>query len=45
MIERIIRVLVTKPGLDGRFLLYGGGTSEILRNIIAREMGAPKRRS
>jgi len=24
---------------DGRFLLYGGGTSEILRNIIAKEMG------
>ncbi|KAA3664548.1 MAG: acyl-CoA dehydrogenase [Chloroflexi bacterium] len=23
---------------DGRFLLYGGGTSEILRTIIAREM-------
>ncbi|MFQ5398717.1 MAG: acyl-CoA dehydrogenase family protein [Anaerolineae bacterium] len=29
---------------DGRFLLYGGGTSEILRNIIAREMGAPKQK-
>ena len=24
---------------DGRFLLYGGGTSEILRNIIAKELG------
>lgn len=24
---------------DGRFLLYGGGTSEILRNIIAKEIG------
>lgn len=24
---------------DGRFLLYGGGTSEILRNIIAKEAG------
>ncbi len=24
---------------DGRFLLYGGGTSEVLRNIIAKEMG------
>ncbi len=24
---------------DARFLLYGGGTSEILRNIIAQEMG------
>ena len=23
---------------DGRFLLYGGGTSEILRLIIGREM-------
>ncbi len=29
---------------DARFLLYGGGTSEILHNIIAREMGAPRRR-
>jgi butyryl-CoA dehydrogenase len=29
---------------DARFLLYGGGTSEILRTIIAREMGAPQRR-
>ncbi len=28
---------------DGRFLLYGGGTSEILRTIISREMGVPKR--
>ena len=24
---------------DGRFLLYGGGTGEILRNIISKEMG------
>jgi alkylation response protein AidB-like acyl-CoA dehydrogenase len=24
---------------DARFLLYGGGTSEILRNIIAKELG------
>lgn len=24
---------------DGRFLLYGGGTSEVLKNIIAKEMG------
>ena len=24
---------------DARFLLYGGGTSEIVRTIIAREMG------
>lgn len=30
---------------DARFLLYGGGTSEILRTIIAREMGVPKKRS
>ncbi len=29
---------------DARFLLYGGGTSEILRTIIGREMGVPKRR-
>lgn len=29
---------------DARFLLYGGGTSEVLRTIIAREMGAPQRR-
>ena len=29
---------------DARFLLYGGGTSEILQTIIAREMGVPKRR-
>lgn len=29
---------------DARFLLYGGGTSEILRTIIAREMGVPKKR-
>ncbi len=26
---------------DARFLLYGGGTSEILRTIIAKEMGVP----
>jgi len=26
---------------DARFLLYGGGTSEILRTNIAREMGVP----
>lgn len=26
---------------DARFLLYGGGTSEILRNIIAAEFGVP----
>ncbi len=24
---------------DARFLLYGGGTSEILKNIIAKELG------
>jgi|CXWL01.1.fsa_nt_gi alkylation response protein AidB-like acyl-CoA dehydrogenase len=29
---------------DARFLLYGGGTSEILRTNIAREMGAPAQR-
>ncbi len=29
---------------DARFLLYGGGTSEILRTVIAREMGVPQRR-
>ncbi len=29
---------------DARFLLYGGGTSEILRTVIAREMGVPKRK-
>ncbi len=29
---------------DARFLLYGGGTSEVLRTVIAREMGVPKRR-
>ena len=29
---------------DARFLLYGGGTSEILRTVIAREMGVPKKR-
>jgi alkylation response protein AidB-like acyl-CoA dehydrogenase len=28
---------------DARFLLYGGGTSEILRTLIAREMDVPKR--
>jgi len=28
---------------DARFLLYGGGTSEILRTVIAREMGVPKK--
>jgi alkylation response protein AidB-like acyl-CoA dehydrogenase len=28
---------------DARFLLYGGGTSEILSTIIAREVGAGKR--
>jgi alkylation response protein AidB-like acyl-CoA dehydrogenase len=30
---------------DARFLLYGGGTSEVLRTVIARDMGVPKRRS
>jgi alkylation response protein AidB-like acyl-CoA dehydrogenase len=29
---------------DARFLLYGGGTSEVLRTVIARELGVPKRR-
>jgi alkylation response protein AidB-like acyl-CoA dehydrogenase len=29
---------------DARFLLYGGGTSEILRTIIARELGVPERK-
>jgi butyryl-CoA dehydrogenase len=29
---------------DARFLLYGGGTSEILRTNIAREMGVPANR-
>lgn len=29
---------------DARFLLYGGGTSEILRTLIAREMDVPKQR-
>jgi alkylation response protein AidB-like acyl-CoA dehydrogenase len=24
---------------DARFLLYGGGTSEILRTVIAKELG------
>lgn len=27
---------------DARFLLYGGGTSEILRGVIAKEMGVGK---
>ena len=30
---------------DARFLLYGGGTSEVLRSVIAKEMGVPKQRS
>ena len=30
---------------DARFLLYGGGTSEILSTIIARELGVGKRAS
>jgi alkylation response protein AidB-like acyl-CoA dehydrogenase len=30
---------------DARFLLYGGGTSEILRTVIAREMGVPERKT
>ena len=29
---------------DARFLLYGGGTSEILRTVIARQMGVPRKR-
>jgi alkylation response protein AidB-like acyl-CoA dehydrogenase len=29
---------------DARFLLYGGGTSEIMRTIIARELGLPESR-
>lgn len=29
---------------DARFLLYGGGTSEILRTIIAGELGVAKRK-
>ena len=29
---------------DARFLLYGGGTSEILRTVIAQEMGAPQKK-
>jgi alkylation response protein AidB-like acyl-CoA dehydrogenase len=29
---------------DARFLLYGGGTSEIMRTIIARELGVPESR-
>jgi alkylation response protein AidB-like acyl-CoA dehydrogenase len=28
---------------DARFLLYGGGTSEILRGVIAQEMGVRKK--
>lgn len=28
---------------DARFLLSGGGTSEILRTVIARELGVPKK--
>jgi alkylation response protein AidB-like acyl-CoA dehydrogenase len=28
---------------DARFLLYGGGTSEILRGVIAQEMGVGKK--
>src|SRR5574341_577093 len=27
---------------DARFLLYGGGTSEVLRNIISKAMGVPE---
>ena len=27
---------------DARFLLYGGGTSEVLRNVISKAMGAPE---
>ncbi len=29
---------------DARFLLYGGGTSEILRTNIARDMGVPQKK-
>lgn len=29
---------------DARFLLYGGGTSEVLLNIISKEMGVPEPR-
>lgn len=29
---------------DARFLLYGGGTSEVLRNIISKAMGVPESR-
>ena len=29
---------------DARFLLYGGGTSEVLRNVISKAMGAPESR-
>ena len=29
---------------DARFLLYGGGTSEVLRNIISKAMGVPEPR-
>jgi alkylation response protein AidB-like acyl-CoA dehydrogenase len=28
---------------DARFLLYGGGTSEILRGVIAKDMGVGKK--
>lgn len=27
---------------DARFLLYGGGTSEVLRNVISKAMGVPE---
>lgn len=30
---------------DARFLLYGGGTSEVLKTIISRELGVPPRRT
>ncbi len=29
---------------DARFLLYGGGTSEVLRNVISKAMGVPESR-
>ena len=29
---------------DARFLLYGGGTSEVLRNVISKAMGVPETR-
>ncbi len=29
---------------DARFLLYGGGTSEILRTVIARELGVARKK-